>query len=1038
MYALFAYLLICLFACLCCVVLQGLQEHMMYSLTYPNAALQMDHDEDEFRRGIAAALVESEVLDSPGGDVSKDDLVSSMSSEQHADESLFVFQSQLPSPPAPSTSTSTSSAPRPTHVREISESVLDLNFTFENQDIEVDDPDPEDSSFDDSTIADKDKGLSSTQAHKVVHSELVAIGKQLRTLEQESKRAQEVSLKAWQKAEAPRLKEEIKNLEKKVEALRKEQKSALKNKTGFHSQLDETITALVAEQDALKLKMYFPGGPPVSFGSGGVYFAMDYIWLENVAGKFHLKLSSCTFGAQLLFALQGAGDEEGMVVDVTIGGFKLKSENKGIPSLTLDSVNIRVSLKVELLLSFFAGKQQWESTPEQFVVQLLSFKGPFGISRGMVSALLSIAVPVIKLQVLEMLPIELGIFVSETMIPLDLAGSFQIDGSVVVSELFHGMQKSATVCNTIGYNAEQMLNFLALQKSLERKSNIKSVVDLLHYRNDHWKQAQWDGIVRLWDQAAIIYHQARMSNQGLLREGEIRMSEIQFETEDDEIMEYASSAFLSFEKLLLGVEEIEKNPLSVRFSLDTFRLDLSVTLMLRRAEEYYSRVAKELVAKEASGNTVTKATKLYVEKMKQMCIDSQQSVTSLGQLIHNLQFIFRMHVTSGIDGDVSWVAKDVYTQFPISFNVHMDPDSDSVFSPIVPTIKNMRTKEDGFVSIKLFHLGSEEMLKKANFLAFKNKARLDEVLNAERPPVIDKIDSNLEVRNLEDPRGVQKRVLEKFISHCDRQNTTTKEVLAIRPGKMSSIKLATLNIIRPRMSFIVNDLVTLQPGTALFIVQVGEDDGIAKIQDQNNDQVVARSKEVVKKYNKRRSTLLEVVEAVSSYVSQGENSKDLEDYLKEQDEDEEQEEAEAEQELTVKEKGTPISMQGTNGLRTEAHIPEMQFQGNIPRLLQFIARHGDDIQMMSDFFDETLKDSTNRAAVLNRFLEFIGKYLLLPNFELLLNLGVSVTSSQVDGVSVVCTTNKKYLHVFNLFLKVDFMDFLNDWNALLKTVVESE
>jgi hypothetical protein len=131
-------------------------------------------------------------------------------------------------------------------------------------------------------------------------------------------------------------------------------------------------------------------------------------------------------------------------------------------------------------------------------------------------------------------------------------------------------------------------------------------------------------------------------------------------------------------------------------------------------------------------------------------------------------------------------------------------------------------------------------------------------------------------------------------------------------------------------------------------------------------------------------------------------------------------------------------MQGTNGLRTEAHIPEMQFQGNIPRLLQFIARHGDDIQMMSDFFDETLKDSTNRAAVLNRFLEFIGKYLLLPNFELLLNLGVSVTSSQVDGVSVVCTTNKKYLHVFNLFLKVDFMDFLNDWNALLKTVVESE
>jgi hypothetical protein len=1009
-----------------------LNEHIFYALSYPNASLQSDHDEDDFRRSIAEALVcnhvlatkeESEEESSPQQE-SSDEEDWDEEGEERGGEDLFVFKSQKiaetkTSPRAPV------SARRPS-VRQVSESVLDLNFSFENQDPEeLEGGSEEAASFEGSSAGDRDRDrdrdLSSAQALKVQSSELVVVGRQLKQLEQESKRTQEKALKDWQKAAAPKLKEEIRGLDKKIEALKKEQKAASKNKTGFQSHFDEAIRALSAEQDALKLQLFFPSDPPVTFGIGGVYFAMDYVWLESLAGKFRLKLSSTSFGSQIVFQLQGAGDSAGVGADITIDGFKLKSENKAIPSLALDTLNIRVSFRVELLLSFFVAKQRWTATPDQFVVQLLSFKGPFGISRSMVSALLSVVVPAIKRAVLDMLPPELGVLLSDVMVPLDVEGAFQVDGGVVVQELFHGMQKSAKICQKIGYNSEQMLNFLGLQKSLDRKSNIKSVVDLLRYRNVHCKQPQWEGIIRLWDQAALLYYQARLQNPAtMMRESEIRMTEeLSFENEDDEDVEFASSAFLSFEKLLRGAVEVEKNPLSVRFSLDTFRLDVTLCLLLRHCGEYYSRIGEELLVREADGGVATRAEKLFTDKMQTLCREGQQRIALRKQLVHNLQFLLRMHVTSGPEGEVCLVAKDVYTQFPISFNVNMAADEDSVFSPIVPTMKNVRTKEDGFVSIKLFHLGSEEMLKKAKFLAYKNKSKLDVMLNSPTSLRLGGVQSDLSESSQQPPdaRAAQRKAFESFLVQCEKGNLEARQLLSVRPHSMSSVKIATFNVLRPRMSFIVNDLVTLQPGTALFIVQVGADrrkQASASAKEQGQEKGQREREERVSR--RRKSTMLGGDECVQEASSSFE--------LEEEEEEEEEE------------KGTLISAQGTNGLRTEAHIPEMQFQGKIPQLMQFMAHHFDDVELLSDFYDEPVEESEKRAQVMQLVLGIVGKYMLTPNFELLVNLGALVASHPED-VSVILSNNKKYTPALNLFMKVDVLDLLADWTALMNAMVES-
>ena len=69
-------------------------------------------------------------------------------------------------------------------------------------------------------------------------------------------------------------------------------------------------------------------------------------------------------------------------------------------------------------------------------------------------------------------------------------------------------------------------------------------------------------------------------------------------------------------------------------------------------------------------------------------------------------------------------------------------------------------------------------------------------------------------------------------------------------------------------------------------------------------------------------------------------------------------------------------------------------------------------------------------------LEIAGKYLLTPSFELLLNLGTCL-SSHADDVSVIFTTSAKYKPALNLFIKVDVVDLLSDWTALMQMLVET-
>jgi hypothetical protein len=119
------------------------------------------------------------------------------------------------------------------------------------------------------------------------------------------------------------------------------------------------------------------------------------------------------------------------------------------------------------MLTYNMRDKKWTAPPHNFRVEMLHFKGPFGLSRSVVSGVLAIVVPILREQLLTALPPELGIFISSLPSPLSIRGEFNIKGTEL-KHMAHAMFKSEHMCALVGYTPEQILKWIAIQKSIGR------------------------------------------------------------------------------------------------------------------------------------------------------------------------------------------------------------------------------------------------------------------------------------------------------------------------------------------------------------------------------------------------------------------------------------------------------------------------------------------------------------------------------------------------------------------------------------------
>lgn len=151
-----------------------------------------------------------------------------------------------------------------------------------------------------------------------------------------------------------------------------------------------------------------------------------------------------------------------------IGGFKLRGDSgKGVPPISLESVKVTVTIRVTVMLTFSVSQQKWTSSAQNFKVEMIKFKGPFGLSRNVVAGVLSIVTPILRGQLLAALPPELGMFLASLASPLSVRGEFNIGGTAL-KNFSQPLFKCVDMCNLVGYSSEQLLRFVAMQKSIDR------------------------------------------------------------------------------------------------------------------------------------------------------------------------------------------------------------------------------------------------------------------------------------------------------------------------------------------------------------------------------------------------------------------------------------------------------------------------------------------------------------------------------------------------------------------------------------------
>jgi septal ring factor EnvC (AmiA/AmiB activator) len=111
-------------------------------------------------------------------------------------------------------------------------------------------------------------------ALKLQSTTLSTLGKQIKLVENECKREDDIHAKHWKDAVKPQLEAQIASLEKKAQSLRSQMEKDVSRGADYLNKLEEELQVQTDKLDELKKQLYFPFAH-ITFGSGGVYLAME-------------------------------------------------------------------------------------------------------------------------------------------------------------------------------------------------------------------------------------------------------------------------------------------------------------------------------------------------------------------------------------------------------------------------------------------------------------------------------------------------------------------------------------------------------------------------------------------------------------------------------------------------------------------------------------------------------------------------------------------------------------------------------------------
>lgn len=530
---------------------------------------------------------------------------------------------------------------------------------------------------------------------KVIKDEsLTSIASQLKQLENECQKSISKKSKQWAEKEGAALKSSIKSDTKQINAL----KSNIKSTSDVLkiNSLEEELFKIQSAMDVNKRALYFPNSP-ITLGSNGLFIGLDDIWLENLCGSFSLTLEPGATTSKIVFILRGkSNSDQGLEAKLRLDGLKLKSD-KSILNLSLKNVQLEIGIKVRIEIHYNVEKKEFSS--KTFDVEILRFKGSFGITRSIVSGVLAMTIPIIKYKLLGILPFELGQLISELPHSLNVEGHFDISEKFPLDGLQNAMYKSENVCQAVGFSPMQIVMFVGLQKSMDRKNKMKTVFDLISYQRKYQSEEQWEVLKILWDQACVVYY-SRILNQDIssgAQGGEGGgVSQLSGENTNNE-------GFLSFEKLLLGLDEITNHPMDIHFSLSNLDLKVNFNSVLNNVVSFFNRWSESLTHQNT--NSVEFKRDQYVQsQLKSQLLLFETLLKTVKRNLLTSHVSLQVSLLGGPGGSLTAVLDDIQALGSLALYIPLPRDCDIGYDFSVPVMTNIRAIQDGVISIRMFHL----------------------------------------------------------------------------------------------------------------------------------------------------------------------------------------------------------------------------------------------------------------------------------------------------------------------------------------------
>ena len=549
----------------------------------------------------------------------------------------------------------------------------------------------------------------------IEEDELLEIAALLEAKEEEALVEMQGKRQQWEKVTQPELKKTVDSLETQIDKLKGQLESTPSD------DLEKALESLLGKFKSASCQLYFPDSEHYT-ASGNIYFAVDDFWLEEVKGSFNLELIPAmgTNIGQIVFVLSGQDDQPGVSAKFHMSNFKLKGDSLLVPSLNYDEMDVEVVFTVTVVLSYDNAENRWKIEEDDLKVDIIELEGPFGLTKGVLSAILGIVTSVIRKKLLKDLPVELGSFVVVLPCPLQVNGTIQAVGQPCWAEVTNPVVSSTSICNLMGQAPAEVLNFHAIQKCLKRDSNkiLTSMNDFISYFRKFKGSKFWTAITELWQDAALAYF-ARTCK---------------FEPSDtaDNPSEQTFTSCCSVENLFRGVVNATKMPIGVHIDVQRIEGQYGMKNAIEQSNRFARRMIEEMNKAQADkADKLTAAERHLLESMKAVVLQNNDIFEFILQRVDYMQGTSSVHVDSGPEAELTGTFENLSGQFPIALWTGLPANKIIGGNIIVPTLTKLQTSKEGVLCFQFYQLGSLEMLEKCNLMKwFQDELPDDESLTA--------------------------------------------------------------------------------------------------------------------------------------------------------------------------------------------------------------------------------------------------------------------------------------------------------------------